>query len=462
MNLEDRIADLEERLRQLTELREKEEREYGRLLTLLDQSSSFALPHETAPRLGEIKDALNRSWDVAVNANTAAQAEQRIFWSEVARSIVTYLQPFLSQQREFNSTTVHLVNEFTSTMIDSLSKVREFHNALVLYLQKIIPVVDTKVREVVGIEDRNVALNLVNFQEDIQSILLNFQKGTKNHVDLLYQELDKQIETLKVDSKERNDSLDALQTSVRSIQHLANSLRTTKVESKQVSADQEYRYFHFEENFRGSREEIRDKFRGYVRHFQRAVQGPVLDLGCGRGEFLELLRENSIQAIGVDSNLKMVEQCKQLKLDVSQGDLLEFLKSRAENSLGGIFCSQVVEHLPPDYLMKLLEAAHSRLKEGATLILETVNVASAFGFLQVYTKDLTHRLPIHPETLKFLVAAVGFQKPEIHFVSPVPAVAQLKLIQNSSDEASAIFNQNMMKLNQLLFDHQEYAVIATK
>ena len=170
-------------------------------------------------------------------------------------------------------------------------------------------------------------MNLVNFQEDIQSILLNFQKGTKNHVDLLYQELDKQIETLKVDSKEKNDSLGALQTSVRSIQHLANSLRTAKVESKQVSADQEYRYFHFEENFRGSREEIKDKFRGYVRHFQRGVQGPVLDLGCGRGEFLELLKENSIQAIGVDSNLKMVEQCKQLKLDVSQGDLLEFLRA---------------------------------------------------------------------------------------------------------------------------------------
>jgi hypothetical protein len=60
------------------------------------------------------------------------------------------------------------------------------------------------------------------------------------------------------------------------------------------------------------------------------------------------------------------------------------------------------------------------------------------------------------------VAAAGFQKPEIHFVSPVPAVAQLKLIQNPNDEAFAIFNQNMMKLNQLLFDHQEYAVIAAK
>jgi hypothetical protein len=74
MNLEDRIADLEERLRQLTELREKEEGEYGRLLTILDQSSSFPLPQESAPRIGEIKEGLNRSWDISENAHTAAEA----------------------------------------------------------------------------------------------------------------------------------------------------------------------------------------------------------------------------------------------------------------------------------------------------------------------------------------------------------------------------------------------------
>ncbi len=462
MNLEDRIADLEERLRLLTELREKEEREYGRLLTLLDQSSSFTLPQESSPRLGEIKDGLNKSWDVAESAPSAAEAEGRLFWNEVARTTLVYLQPFLTRQREFNSLTVHLINEFTSSIMESLSRIRDFHNALVLYFQKIIPVIDTKVREVVGIEDKNVALNLVNFQEDISTILLNFQKGTKNHVDLLYQELDKRVETLKVDSKEKEESLAALQTSIRSLHHLANSLRTAKDPAKPISQDQEYRYFHFEEDFRGSREEIATKFQDYVKYYQGGIQGPVLDLGCGRGEFLELLKKASIQGIGVDSNQKMVEQCRKLSLDVSQGDLLEYLKAQPESTLGGIFCSQVVEHLPPEYLLRLLEAAHSRLKEGAPMLLETVNVGSAFGFLQVYTKDLTHRLPIHPETLKFLVAAAGFQNPKIHFVSPVPAVAQLKLIQNADDEASAVFNQNMKKLNQLLFDYQEYAVLAAK
>jgi SAM-dependent methyltransferase len=461
MNLEDRIADLEERLRQLTELREKEEQEYGRLLTLLDQSSSFVLPEESSPRLGEIKDTLNRSWDITENADSAAQAEGRLFWNEVARTTILYLKPFLNRQREFNSLSVHLLNEFSSSLMESLSRIRQFHNALVLYFQKIIPVVDTKVREVVGIEDRNVALNLVRFQEELIESFLNSQKRSREHVDLLYQELDKKIQSLKVDSREQQETVGAMQTSLRSIHHLANSLRTPKTEGKPVSEDQAYRYFHFEEDFRGSRQDIKEKFRTYVHYFQ-GISAPVLDLGCGRGEFLELLKEASIRGIGVDSNTKMVEQCRQLGLEVSQGDLLEFLVARPENSLGGIFCSQVVEHLPPDYLLKLLEATHSRMKEGGRLLLETVNVGSAFGFLQVYTKDLTHRLPIHPDTLKFLVAAAGFQKPEIQFVSPVPAVAQMKLIQNSNDDAAAVFNHNMVKLNQLLFDHQEYAVLATK
>jgi SAM-dependent methyltransferase len=462
MNLEDRIADLEEKLRQLTELRQEEEREYGRLLTLLDQSSSFALPHESAPRIGEIKDVLNRTWDVAENVTAAAQAEDRLFWNEVARTTLNYVQPFLIRQREFNSLTVHLLNELSRTVVESLSRIREFHNVLVLYFQQIIPVVDTKVREVIGIEDKNVALNLVKFHEDMRTILQNFQERTKDHVDLLFQEVDKRIETVKIDSKEHAESLRQLQISLRSLHHLANSLKEAKSKGKTVSGNQEYQYFHFEEDFRGSREEIRKKFKSYLKYFQNGVQGLVLDLGCGRGEFLELLKDAGIRGLGVDSNQEMVQQCKKLGLDVSQGDLLEFLKAQPENSLGGIFCSQVAEHLLPDYLLWLLQAAHSRLKDGAPLLLETVNVASAFGFLQVYTKDLTHRMLIHPDTLRFLVAAAGFQRPEIHFVSPVPAIAQLKLIQNTNDEATAIFNQNMLKLNRLLFDHQEYAVIATK
>jgi O-antigen chain-terminating methyltransferase len=292
--------------------------------------------------------------------------------------------------------------------------------------------------------------------------LSGIHKSMREYAELIYQELDREIQTLKVDRNEHHSALDSLQTTVRSLQHLANSLRSARAEGKPVPADQEFRYYHFEELFRGSRQEIKDRMAPYVRHFLDSSDAPVVDLGCGRGEFLQLLKENSIPGIGVDSNAEMVKSCRDIGLDVHAGDLLDFLRAQKENSLGGIFCAQVVEHLPPDYLMKLLETAHTRLRPNAPILLETINIGSAYSFLQMYTRDLTHRTPLHPETLKFVVQSCGFQRATLLFSSSIPAISQLRLFPDESEAEKAIFNENMRKLNQLLFDAQDYAVLAYK
>lgn len=449
------VEELQEKLDELIRLRKQEEEKYGQLLTLLDGKCGFPLPQEVSRQLGGIKDALNKTWDIGTGALSQTQSEDRTFWKEVAANTGRYLQPFVQQQSEFNSLVVHLVNEFVESVILSLGQIREFQNTLILYLQSIVPVVDTKFREMVGIEDKNIVTNLLKFQKQIHD-------AARDHADLLYQELDKRMGTLQVDSGEQTESIRSLQISLRSLHHLADALKSSKEEREIPVPNDGYRYYHFEENFRGTREQIREKFQEYVPHFNKGLGGPVLDLGCGRGEFLELLRGAGIAALGVDSNASMVQACKDMGLDVHTGDLLEFLRSRKENSLGGIFCSQVVEHLPPDYLLKLLDAAYARLQEGAPILMETVNISSAFAFLQVYTKDLTHRTPIHPDTLKFIVNASGFRDPKILYTSPVPAPAQLKLFAQPADEMQAVFNQNMEKLNRLLFDPQEYAVLAFK
>lgn len=490
MNTSDPIEEFNKKLQQLIHLRKQEEEQYGKLLTLLDQYSNFSLPQETASRLDEVKNALNKTWDVSNGAFSIAEIEERNFWKDVARNTVKYIQPFVLRQREFNSLVVHLLNEFVSSVTNSLDEIRKFHNTLILYFQKIIPVIDSKYREMVCEEDKNVALNLERFQghlnqyqdhldkyqahlqkyqdhlgkfeQHLLKLMQQVQETARDHADVLYQELDRKMETLQVDSKEFQETLASMQTSVRSLHHLANTFKSVSSKSQSGPVTDEYRYFHFEEDFRGTREEIKDRFTRYVKFFKRNEDTPVLDLGCGRGEFLELLKEASIPGIGVDSNQKMVQMCRDLGLEVSEGDLLKFLRSKKENSLNGIFCSQVIEHLPPDYLLGLLEAAHARLKPGAPILMETVNIGSAFAYLQVYTRDLTHRTPVHPDTLRFLVAAAGFQNPEILYTSPVPSVAQLKMFQDSSDEFKAVFNHNMTKLNKLLFDYQEYAVLATK
>lgn len=459
----DPVEELQKKLDELTRLRKEEEAKYGQLLTLLDSKTGFSLPQEASPQLNEVKESLNRAWDIGTDAFSQIENEDRTFWKEVAANTTRYLQPFVRQQREFNSLVVHLINEFVGSVVLSLEKIRDFHSTLILYLQTLVPVMDTKVREMIGLEDKNIAINLTKFQDNLLKFQQQINESARDHADLLYQELDKRIGTLLVDSSEHNDDLRALETSLRSLHHLSAALKTAKTEKQaRVAPNDQYRYFHFEENFRGSRDQIREKFQQYVQHYRTALSGPVLDLGCGRGEFLELLKNAGIAGIGVDSNTPMVQKCVEMGLEVYEGDLLEFLQSRKENSLAGIFCSQVVEHLPPDYLLKLLDAAYARLQPGAPLLMETINVGSAFGFLQIYTKDLTHRTPIHPDTLRFVINACGFRDPKILFTSPVPAPAQLKLLPQPADETQAVFNQNMEKLNRLLFDPQEYAVLAFK
>jgi len=419
------ITELQERVHQLYILRKQEEEQAVRLLTWLHQEHFFPLPQEIATRLDEIKENLNRSWQISRSAFSALEKEDRLFWKDVAQNMLEYLQPATQEQERFNSLVVHLLNDFTVAVNESLDKVRIFHHTLIPYFQSLTPMIDTKFREALGIQDRNLGL-------------------FRARVELLLHELDKKMETLLVNSAEGSSNGDNASPPAQ-------------------FADQSHNYYQFEQNFRGSRESVKKRFSDYLQYFERnSVNFPVLDLGCGRGEFLELLKEQSIMGIGVDSNPEMVLVCREHGLDVWQDDLLAFLKSQPSESLSGVFSSQVAEHLPPDTLLQTIEAAHSRLKAGGTLLLETVNVGSAFSFLQIYTRDLTHRTPLHPETLQFLLTASGFQNVKILFTSPVPATLPLKLIQDPANEREILMNENMKKLNKLLFDYQDYAGIATK
>jgi 2-polyprenyl-3-methyl-5-hydroxy-6-metoxy-1,4-benzoquinol methylase len=476
MNSQNPIDELHQKLEELTALRKKEEEEYSKFLTLLDQRWEFPLPAEVSEQLDQVKEALNRGWDISKQAFSAVQNEDRLFWKDVAGASAEYFTPVVQQQKEFNSLVVHLINEFISAVSQALNSIRDFQSMLILYFQRIIPVVDTKNREMIGVEDKNIAVNLNRFQVQLskfQTEITRFrteifdlhaktQELARNHADALFKVLDQRMETQEIDAQERNKILQSVETSLRSLQHVAAIWSSDRKAGKTSPGSEEARYFFFEERFRGTREWVKEKLAGYVKYFKTGSGGPVLDLGCGRGEFLELLKEAGIPAKGVDSNQAMVKKSLEGGLDVSQGDLIEFLISQPENSLGGIFCSQVIEHLPASVLLGMLEAAFARLKTGAPILLETVNVSSVFALTQVFTRDLTHITSVHPETLQFMLNACGFKRPEIFYTSPVPAVQQLKLFTKPENEAQEIFNHNMTKLNHLLFAPLEFAIYAVK
>jgi glycosyltransferase involved in cell wall biosynthesis/SAM-dependent methyltransferase len=165
-------------------------------------------------------------------------------------------------------------------------------------------------------------------------------------------------------------------------------------------------YRGFEDLFRGSEQMIRDRQLVYVDLV--ADRGPVLDVGCGRGEFLDLLAERGIERRGVDLDPDMVKRCREKGHEnVEQGDLLDVLERTPPGSLGAIFSAQLIEHLELDQLQRFLQLGLSRLRPGGLLIAETVNPHSAAA-LKAFWVDPTHAHPLFPETMLVLCALSGY------------------------------------------------------
>jgi len=158
-----------------------------------------------------------------------------------------------------------------------------------------------------------------------------------------------------------------------------------------------------------------------------------------------------------------VEPCEQA-LAEEVGDLVAFLHARKDASLGGVFAAQVAEHLPPAVLQGLLQEAHRTLRPGGLLLLETVNPRSVTGFLEVYNRDLTHERPLHPDTLRFLAAAAGFTDVRVELKSEVEPAARLSPVpvEGLPERAAAALNENVERLNALLYGSLEYALLARR
>ncbi len=221
----------------------------------------------------------------------------------------------------------------------------------------------------------------------------------------------------------------------------------------------EREYFQFEQQHRGSEAEISARQRAYLSSY--SGQAEVLDLGCGRGEFLTLLREADISCRGVDANPEMVTHCRSKGLDVVQADGIEYLEGLAGQTLGGIFCAQMIEHLEPARVIGLVQLCRKKLRPGGVLIIETPNPGCLTVFADGFYKDFTHVRPYHPASLRFLFEATGFLNVELKFSSPVdPSLRMTQLNEATSPEVHS-FNHGIELANDLLYGFQDYAVIAS-
>ena len=172
--------------------------------------------------------------------------------------------------------------------------------------------------------------------------------------------------------------------------------------------------------FRGSEEYVKAGQRQYVANFEGCQN--VLDIGCGRGEFLEIMREANISAVGIDLSREPVAICRLKGLQAETADLFTFLAGLAEESLDGIFCAQVVEHLPPGRLPEMIRLCASRLMRNGVLVVETPNPECLAIFATHFFLDPTHARPVPHPLLAFYLEESGVGVMEVRKLAPAGGI----------------------------------------
>jgi SAM-dependent methyltransferase len=376
--------------------------------------------------------ALNDAWD------TLAEPEVTSHRPVVGPAIVAlkrllhratrpYLQLILERQVRFNTTLLHLLNGFVIHVRDVLGQFPRKAEDLSLTLH-----------------ERLVAAN-VEAQER-------------------HRELAREIERLRDELATLRGAVERTRDAAARASH-PPALPPAPAAPAAFAALPREAYLRFEDRHRGSAEEIRERQRGYLDLFPG---GPVLDVGCGRGEFLALCRETGLEARGVDLDAAMVGRCRENGLDAVEADALAHLERLPDASLGGVFAAQLIEHLAPEALVALVRLAHAKLRPGGVLLCETPNPMCLTIFASAFYVDLTHIKPIHPQGAAFVLEAAGFRDVELRFVNPCPPEARLRPLEVEwymrRYETAFLWaiNQNLARLNDLLWGAQDYAVIGRK
>ena len=413
-------------------------------------------------------------------------------WRDRLRARVQRMvAPMFERQKAFNAALVDHIDRNAAThrevpravaasielIREELERIVHFQHRLVQFAAEITPYVDTKDREVSGLM-RRINEDNTEFAADLATRVLPRLDRLSDEIDTwqhVIAALKRDMAALSTPAALHATPGGADEAAPLAVPSTPRGPAPLPAQAPLAAADQSYRYVAFENRFRGSTDEIRARVAAYLPQFEGA--NDVLDVGCGRGEFLDLLRERGISATGVDINHDMVELCRARGLEVVQGDALAHLEQLDDGGLGGLFAAQVVEHLEPARLLAFIDAAHRKLRPGAPLALETINVASWSAFFRSYIRDITHVRPVHPETLQFLVSTAGFRNAQIVYRSPYPEEERLRQVEGLPAAASfdgggdpaadlarvsAVLNRNVETLNRLLFAEQDYAVVAER
>ena len=385
----------------------------------------------------------------------------------LARSLRWFVYP----QREFNYSVLEAMEETRQLFAEQ--------NRNLLVLAQVAEAADRARREALAELDRLREM-AVTWKQKVQNELQDQRRSLDGRIVANVARLDDALNSLQQNiwadlARHRDEHLKLhaestrwLEEEVRLVRQRLRSL--TGVEAATgastgglgAPAVPAFDYPYFEGRFRGSEQEVRERQSSYVEFFRQ--RGPVLDLACGRGEFLKLLLDNGIAGQGVDRDGDMAARCREQGLEVACGDAFAFLEATLDDSLGGIFSAQFIEHLPTAAYVRLVELSYRKLRSGGALLLETQNPECLAIYSQSFFVDPTHVRPVPAAQLRFWMGEAGFRELRTHYVSPVaPQLPQLPLLEpkTGTDDVER-WNQEARRFNQTYFGYQDYAVIGIK
>ncbi len=289
-----------------------------------------------------------------------------------------------------------------------------------------------------------------------------------------------EIENLNLELKKSLQKIDYLKTSLllqdrrltllieEARRRLPEPFSKEQLQSFVGNADDLYDplYLQFEDQFRGTRDEIKERQQIYLPFIHEVKAGtkerPVLDLGCGRGEWLELLKEEGLLARGVDINSAMIEKCEDFGLEVYRDDMLEYLKKLPDGSVGAVTAFHTLEHLSSRDLILLFDEIVRVLKPNGLALFETPNPQNILVGACNFYIDPSHKNPLHPASLKFLAEARGLCRINVLARNPYGHGFQFPLLDKNECNFCDTINQTIARLNEFLFCGQDFSLVGYK
>ncbi|MGK7947355.1 MAG: methyltransferase domain-containing protein [Xenococcaceae cyanobacterium] len=358
------------------------------------------------------------------------------------------LKLLFKDQREVNFNILATLQEFLNLNKKLLQQI----NKIILEIKQNFQRINMAIANL----EQNFQTSIANLEQNFQTLdtsVNNLDKKSVTNAEKI-QSLEQQVSYLQSELNQQKRLVTTfLEEAKQSLTESSDRKQLTTVIEEESHLLDTF-YVAFEDKFRGSRAEILDRQQVYLPYLADSKldkeNSLILDIGCGRGEWLELLQHSGYKAKGIDLNRVMVEQCCSRNLDAIEGDAIAYIKSLPDTSLGAITGFHIIEHIPFETLIQLFDEALRVLHSGGLVIFETPNPSNVLVGSCNFYLDPTHRNPLPSEMIRFVAESRGLKSVKILDLNPVLDEEQLQ----KSDLPKP--------LDRYFYGAQDYAVIGYK